>query len=350
MPLAPSMPRHSRIPGRSPPTSDAASTAARSAMPGDPAPGTAADPRRWARQPIDEPWLRGYPLIEPETLGLQGPAAMRHLIDGEQAAIKNRVRETYLAAFLPLLRRHGHRGTAREGVRVDDARLRGREFGFLFMPKIGRWRAMISRGFMAAFETLGFHDISLVIKFGVQFGLWGGSVLRSRHSTTIIKNICPATATVDLPGCFAMTEIGHGSNVRDIETVARYDPARRANSTSPAQTFTSGKKLHRQRAVPRADRDRFRATPDARRAATASTPSSCRSATRRATPARRAHWKTTARNSASTAWTTRRIWFDGMCGWTATELLDRLRAASRRTALIRVEHQAAPAARFFTTH
>src|SRR5689334_10686344 len=32
--------------------------------------------------------------------------------------------------------------------------------------------------FMAAFETLAFHDLSLVVKVGVQFGLFAGSILR----------------------------------------------------------------------------------------------------------------------------------------------------------------------------
>ena len=92
---------------------------------------------------------------------------------------------------------------------------------------------------MAAFETLGFHDISLVIKFGVQFGLWGGSVLRLGTDYHHRKYL-PATATVELPGCFAMTEIGHGSNVRDLETVAVYDPATQEfDLHSP--TFTAGK-------------------------------------------------------------------------------------------------------------
>src|SRR5690606_33694639 len=30
-----------------------------------------------------------------------------------------------------------------------------------------------------------------------------------------------------LPGCFAMSEVGHGSNVADLETTARFDPATR---------------------------------------------------------------------------------------------------------------------------
>jgi acyl-CoA oxidase len=80
--------------------------------------------------------------------------------------------------------------------------------------------------FVSAFEALAFHDQSLVVKFGVQFGLFGGSVLflgTGHHH----RRYLPAIGTLELPGCFAMTEAGHGSNVRDIETVAVYEPASR---------------------------------------------------------------------------------------------------------------------------
>jgi acyl-CoA oxidase len=77
---------------------------------------------------------------------------------------------------------------------------------------------------VAVFETLALGDISLLIKFGVQFGLWGGAVLhlgtRTHH-----KRYLRAIASLELPGCFAMTETGHGSNVQQIETTATYDPA-----------------------------------------------------------------------------------------------------------------------------
>ncbi len=73
------------------------------------------------------------------------------------------------------------------------------------------------------FEMLGYFDMSLAIKFGVQFGLFGGSVHAlgtERHHAKYLKDI----GTLDLAGCFAMTETGHGSNVRQLETTATYDP------------------------------------------------------------------------------------------------------------------------------
>jgi acyl-CoA oxidase len=77
---------------------------------------------------------------------------------------------------------------------------------------------------VAAFETLAHGDLSLLVKLGVQFGLFAGGIHQlgtERHHAAYL----PAAGRLDLPGCFAMTETGHGSNVAEIETTARFEPA-----------------------------------------------------------------------------------------------------------------------------
>lgn len=76
--------------------------------------------------------------------------------------------------------------------------------------------------FIHLFEALAMFDLSLVVKFGVQFGLFGGSIMflgTEKHHQKYLPDI----ASLKLLGGFAMTESGHGSNVRDIETTAIYD-------------------------------------------------------------------------------------------------------------------------------
>lgn len=77
------------------------------------------------------------------------------------------------------------------------------------------------RKYFTIMETLSYHDLSTVIKFGVQFGLFGMSVYflgTEKHHKKYLAKI----GTLELPGCFAMTETGHGSNVKGIETTATY--------------------------------------------------------------------------------------------------------------------------------
>jgi acyl-CoA oxidase len=75
---------------------------------------------------------------------------------------------------------------------------------------------------VVAFETLAMGDLSLLVKCGVQFGLFGGAILHlgtERHHERYLRDV----ASLELPGCFAMTETGHGSNVQAIETTAVLD-------------------------------------------------------------------------------------------------------------------------------
>lgn len=78
--------------------------------------------------------------------------------------------------------------------------------------------------FIHVFTALAQLDLSLVVKFGVQFGLFGGSIIFLGNETHQ-QNYLPSIASLDLLGGFAMTESGHGSNVQELETTAIYDPA-----------------------------------------------------------------------------------------------------------------------------
>ncbi|WP_127794376.1 acyl-CoA dehydrogenase [Agromyces sp. LHK192] len=77
-------------------------------------------------------------------------------------------------------------------------------------------------GNIAAFEELVIADPSLQIKSGVQWGLFGAAVLHlgtAKHH----EKYLPAIMNLDVPGAFAMTETGHGSDVASIGTTATYD-------------------------------------------------------------------------------------------------------------------------------
>ncbi|GEK81116.1 acyl-CoA dehydrogenase family protein [Agrococcus baldri] len=79
-------------------------------------------------------------------------------------------------------------------------------------------------GNIAGFEELVLADPSLQIKSGVQFGLFGAAVLHlgtQHHHDTFL----PPIMRFDVPGAFAMTETGHGSDVASIGTTATYDEA-----------------------------------------------------------------------------------------------------------------------------
>ncbi|MEV6772324.1 acyl-CoA dehydrogenase [Nocardia sp. NPDC051030] len=75
---------------------------------------------------------------------------------------------------------------------------------------------------VTALEMLAYTDLSLWVKCGVQWGLFGGAVenLGTERHREYVQRLLP----LDLLGCFAMTETGHGSDVANLETTATYDP------------------------------------------------------------------------------------------------------------------------------
>jgi len=78
-------------------------------------------------------------------------------------------------------------------------------------------------GNIAGFEELVVADPSLQIKAGVQWGLFGSAVMHLGTAEHHAKWL-PGIMNLEIPGCFAMTETGHGSDVASIATTATYDP------------------------------------------------------------------------------------------------------------------------------
>ncbi len=76
---------------------------------------------------------------------------------------------------------------------------------------------------LAGFEELVLADPSMQIKGGVQWGLFGSAIQQlgtTKHHDAWLRDVM----TLDLPGAFAMTEMGHGSDVAALGTTATYDP------------------------------------------------------------------------------------------------------------------------------
>jgi acyl-CoA oxidase len=161
----------------------------------------------------------------PEEATLPAPvdvAALASLLDGEQAPTRERVRKL-LASPEFAYRSEPDREAYRAQVLAWCRRLAAEGLGALSLPP-EHGGGGDPAAFVAAFETIAHHDLSLLVKFGVQFGLFAGAIYQlgtERHHDEYL----PAAGRLALAGCFAMTETGHGSNVADLETTARYEPA-----------------------------------------------------------------------------------------------------------------------------
>jgi len=149
---------------------------------------------------------------------------LRRLLDGRFADVKERFRaEAPADLFGPTdhLSTREHRDLTRERLRFL-ARWGGHELGYA-----SRWGGADSPGGQVAqFEMLGFGDASLMIKSGVQWGLFGGAVQAlgtERHHAELLGPLLRS----ELLGCFGMTETGHGSDVSSIGTSATYDATTR---------------------------------------------------------------------------------------------------------------------------
>ena len=153
--------------------------------------------------------------------------ALRALLDGRYAEVRDLVR-TNLAKFADVLE-------DAETMTTDEFRDRVRDL-VVEMASTGQTGMGFPKEYggggdlgasIAAFETLAFGDLSVLVKVGVQFGLFGGAILQlgtKAHHDAYIADLI----TGKVMGCFAMTETGHGSNVQALGTVATYDAAAQA--------------------------------------------------------------------------------------------------------------------------
>ncbi|HEX6548903.1 MAG TPA: acyl-CoA dehydrogenase [Candidatus Dormibacteraeota bacterium] len=150
---------------------------------------------------------------------------LRQFRDGRYRSVREQVRRQAreLAIFQP-----------RYGLSLEEARARTWEqlealrdtggAGRMFPKKYGGQGNV--GGSITAFEMLGHADLALLVKAGVQWGLFGGAIHHlgtERH----LREYVPKVISLELPGCFAMTETGHGSDVQSVRTTATYDPKRR---------------------------------------------------------------------------------------------------------------------------
>jgi acyl-CoA oxidase len=147
-------------------------------------------------------------------------AALEALMDGRWAAIRDQARRDLpLDLFEPAddLTTDQHRHRVREHMRWLAA---GGLTGLGFPKEVGG--AGDVGGSIVSTEMLGYGDLSVMVKAGVQWGLFGGAVnalgTQGHHAAYL-----PQIISGELLGCFAMTETGHGSDVAALRTTATYD-------------------------------------------------------------------------------------------------------------------------------
>ncbi|MBC3194759.1 acyl-CoA dehydrogenase family protein [Pseudonocardia sp. C8] len=149
-------------------------------------------------------------------------AALRAVVDGRWAGVRQETREQLAATEMhtdPDLSSAEYRAHITDALKLLTSS--GRPLSG-FDPSVGG-RGDVG-GVVTAFAMLAYGDLSLLVKAGVQWGLFGGAVQvlgTERHHEEYLRRIIDG----ELLGCFAMTEAGHGSDVQHLHTTATYDPA-----------------------------------------------------------------------------------------------------------------------------
>lgn len=150
---------------------------------------------------------------------------LQDVMDGPFAEVRNMAREFVsrpeMAPPPADLPKDEHREKTLDRIRMLVAE------GFTKMPYApehggeGKGSAYINIG-----EILAHADMSLAVKQGVQFGLFGTSI--ERLGTEKHQHLIPDIISCKLLGGFGMTEMSCGSDVQGTQTVAIYDHATRS--------------------------------------------------------------------------------------------------------------------------
>jgi acyl-CoA oxidase len=150
------------------------------------------------------------------------PTVLQEVLDGRWAHVRRDARENlHDEEFLPVYGESMQ--DARERVtRMSKKLADSGHVGLGFPEEYGGEDD--SGGSVTAIEMVAFGDLSIMVKTGVQWGLFGGALQllgSKRQHDTYLRDVM----TFDLPGCFAMTETGHGSDVQQLRTTCTYDAA-----------------------------------------------------------------------------------------------------------------------------
>jgi acyl-CoA oxidase len=164
---------------------------------------------------------------EADTPGVPGEelsglgASLRRALDGQFADRRAQARATFPAENL-LRDPDQSIDEARDWVLKRLRELQAAGFGAAGVPRNAD-EPPDPAAAVVSFELLAHGDLSTLIKSGVQFGLFGGAVVnlgtRWHHDTYL-----PGITSLDILGCYAMTEVGHGSDVAGLETTITWIP------------------------------------------------------------------------------------------------------------------------------
>jgi acyl-CoA oxidase len=159
--------------------------------------------------------------VTPSLPGSVDPKAIQEVLDGRWAHVRRDARENlrdpdFLPVYGESMQDARDRVTRAAKKLADSGRV-----GFGFPKEYGGEDD--SGGSVTSIEMLAFGDLSLMVKAGVQWGLFGGALQllgNKRQQDAYLRDVM----SFDLPGCFAMTETGHGSDVQQLRTTSTYDP------------------------------------------------------------------------------------------------------------------------------